>query len=450
MEWRHGSSVVCAVTALTCAATLWIAQPLQLVEDGAYGLLPIYVLAVLVLGAPLVMAELALGRRGRGAAIDAIRATVVVRGASPLWTGVGALALLIATLLAVRLLLEAAELPFSWARTLRLLSRDDLALPSPATTMNTRRLAAGSLALLLATTGVLMLGLRRGLERLLRWVLPTLVVLLLCLAATAAAPWMFDGRFAERTLEAMHSLTLLPADAFAPATVLRLLRVALLSVAVGTGVAVVIGAYLSADHEFGRRTFRASVFGLASAAVLTLVLVSHGSGTGTGTGTVQSGDLSLAQLLPKLPLDADRRALGEHLLLLSVLLGLILLTLTMLGESLVNALEQALSIDRQAAVLLVFVMLWACSSLAALGFGPTPALTLADRPLGYWIRWLPVTVLLPLSALLFAMLCGWRWHRDGLQRELRLGSSLRVRAVLLLLRIVVPIVALLVLVLPLF
>jgi len=88
-------------------------------------------------------------------------------------------------------------------------------------------------------------------------------------------------------------------------------------------------------------------------------------------------------------------------------------------EPVVGALIQRLRIRRVSAALAVGVLVWLLSLVVTLSFAPGDEYTrLADGSLFRFLDWFTADYLLPLVALLTAVLVGWRLRADILRREL--------------------------------
>ncbi|HAW21803.1 MAG TPA: sodium-dependent transporter, partial [Pseudomonas sp.] len=62
-------------------------------EYGGGAFVLMYLACILAIGIPVMMTEIAIGRRGRGSPIDAIGRAARENGSSPLWKGVGGMAM---------------------------------------------------------------------------------------------------------------------------------------------------------------------------------------------------------------------------------------------------------------------------------------------------------------------------------------------------------------------
>ena len=166
-------------------------------ENGGSAFVVIYLFCVFVIGAPILMAELMVGRRGQGSAPRSIECIARESGASSNWKWVGVLHLITAfTIMIVyavvagwvlRYLAAAFDESFSYLspNDARQLFQDLLASPA--------ELYAWTLLALLLMSLILVGGVNRGIERAVKILMPSLFFLMLGLAVYN----YFAGGFSE-------------------------------------------------------------------------------------------------------------------------------------------------------------------------------------------------------------------------------------------------------------
>lgn len=223
-RWSSPAYPVLAATGSAAGlGSLWL-FPSLVRQYGGGAFVLAYLAAMLLVGLPLLMAELSLGRLG-GA--DPLRALAALHrhGAPRSWTG-------LPIALTGMLALSACGLFGGWALA--------FAWPGVAGQMDDGALPLGPLAgqtLFLAVTAAIVAGgMRRGVERALRWIVPALLALLLALVCFAMVT---SDRFGQSVaLLGMADFSRLGASGLVAA-----LGLALLTVAAGCGVMLGLGAH---------------------------------------------------------------------------------------------------------------------------------------------------------------------------------------------------------------
>lgn len=162
---------------------------------GAFVLM--YLLCVLALGVPLMMAEIMMGRRGRAAPVNAMRKLAQESGASKRWVGIGWLGTL-----AAFLILSFYTMIAGWGLHYTVLSAqgvfagvsaDESASIFDGMQMRWPVMLLWNTVFMAMTVWVVARGVEQGLERAVRWLMPIMFVLLFVLLGYAAS----TGHFME-------------------------------------------------------------------------------------------------------------------------------------------------------------------------------------------------------------------------------------------------------------
>ena len=209
-------------------------------ENGGGAFVLVYIGFVLVIGIPLVMAELAIARRGRASPVATTAAISREETGHPRWQVIGWM-----SILAPLLALSFYSVVGGWSLDyLQLAVRDRFTGIEPAGAASLfneilaspLRMLASFSVMILAVTAVVASGIRRGIERASRWMMPALFLLMILLAIYAnvvgdagrAWEFLFRADFSRLTAN----------------SILMALGQSLFSVAVGTGALLAYGAYL--------------------------------------------------------------------------------------------------------------------------------------------------------------------------------------------------------------
>src|SRR5690606_36965213 len=155
-----------------------------------------YLACILAIGIPVMMTEIAIGRRGRGSPIDAIGRAVRGNGSSPVWEGVGGMAMAAGFLILCFCVVVGGG-GFAYTAN-RLDGRlagsavDGLAQVLEAQNANAWQLGGWSVLVGLLTWWVVAKGVQQGIDSAVRWMMPGLAIMLLILVGYAFTSGGFD------------------------------------------------------------------------------------------------------------------------------------------------------------------------------------------------------------------------------------------------------------------
>lgn len=229
-------------------------------ESGGGAFVLIYILCVLMIGIPIVMAELAIGRRGGRTPAASMSLIAKAQGGSPLWAVAGGLAMLTAFLiLAYYCVIGGWTLHYVWLGATGGLGHADGDVSSAAfdnLLADPRLLIFWQTVFLVGTGAVVVKGLKGGIETAVTILMPTLFVLLVGLAVYG----LFAG-------DAARGLSFLFRPDFSQVTgqtFLDAMGQAFFSVGVGMAAMMTYGAYLPKNINIPQT---ASIIALADTGV---------------------------------------------------------------------------------------------------------------------------------------------------------------------------------------
>jgi len=440
--WRSRTTFVLALSAAALGlGSLWRFSYLS----GAHGGAPFviaYVACLFLVAVPVLVAEVVLGRHGRGGPLAAVRRASDRSLRSRGWMLLGAAAcatgLLMVTLYTV---VAGWALAFAMAMHRGVFAAAPLAdvarhfdnlLAAPV-----EQLVRQSVFLALAAA-VLLLGVRRGLG-MIGWIaVPVVLAMLGFLVAFA----LDNGNVAatQRFLFAVRW------EDFTPAAATAALGHAFYTLCIGVGTGVCFGAYAPGRLPIGRSVLAVAVFDtmialLAGLAVFPVVFAANLEPS-PGPGLV----------FVSLPYAFGNLGQGEvsGVVFFSLLLLAAFCAAVAVLEPVVSALQTLLRIGRFAATLLAVGTVWLLGravlfSLAGEGaggwFGKRNLFEFFDQLVAHW--------LLPLVSLGTALFVGWRLRPELLRLELSREPGGLVIAWHLLLRYLVPLAVVLLLLAPL-
>ncbi len=269
-RWSSPAYLVFAATGTAAGlGALWL-FPSLVRQYGGGAFVLAYLAAMLLVGLPWLLAELSLGRIG-GA--DPLRALAALHRHEPSWSWAG-LPIAVTGALA----LSACGVFGGWALDV---AWNGLAGIAGAADRGTLPLGplAGQALFLAVTAAIVASGMRRGVERALRWIVPALFALLLALVSFAMVT---SDRFGQSVaLLGVADFSRLGASGMVAA-----LGLALLTVAAGCGVMPGLGAHACRTTSLAQVAVAVIVMDMVVAllAALAIFPVVLAAGTGPGDG----------------------------------------------------------------------------------------------------------------------------------------------------------------------
>ncbi len=407
-------------------------------ENGGGAFVLIYLAVLLAIGAPLVAAELLIGRRGGMSPISSMRRVAEEAGATKAWGLVGGVALV-----ATFAILTFYAVVAGWA--MDYLWRSATAGFKGFTTESSRaafdgllanpwRLALWQAIVLSLTALITSRGLSRGIERAAFVLMPMLFVILIILAVYSATTSGFGRAASFLFVPDFSKVT--------PQTFLIAIGQAFFSVGVAMGGMMTYGAYMpktikvpsSALIIASADTLVAIVAGLA----IFPIVFAYGLEPAEGTGLVfQTLPLAFAVM----PFG------GVVAILFFLLLTAAALTSTVANfEPLLSWAEEHRGIKRKTAAMMFGALIFAVGSGSVLSFNllsdfhPLSFIPLFEGMTIYAATdFIASNVLLPLGALFTAIFAGWIMKRAATLNELELRDGALYRIWRFLIRFVAPV-----------
>ena len=398
-------------------------------ENGGGAFLVLYLIYVLVIGLPLVIAELALGRRVQGDAIAAFDGPI--HGSNWRYTGVfaGAGAVLILSYYSVIAgwalkYFAGASLGHLWDTASEGYGRYFQSFIS-----HTGEPVIWQAAMLIATALVVAGGVRGGIETLNRFLMPLLAVIIIGLAVFAAT---LPG--AQRGIA-----FLLAPDwpAFARAEVhAAALGQAFFSLGIGMAVFLTYGSYMPRSFPLPRSAaaiaFGDSCFAIVAGLAIFPAVFSFGIDPTSGP---ELAFITLPQIFLQMPGGVLLGAAFFFLLSAAALTSMVSLL-----EVPVAMLVQRLAMSRRRATALVGATVLALGLPSALSFGLLSDVRIGRHGILDAADAAVSNILLPLGGILIALTVGWRLSRLDAIAESELQPPWLACAWLWILRIVVPLI----------
>jgi NSS family neurotransmitter:Na+ symporter len=407
-------------------------------ENGGGAFVIIYCLSMLVIGIPLIMAELAIGRRGGGSAVKTMKVLTKTESCSPAWRSIGILSVLIPFVGLIFYAVVAGwildYLTQTAAGNLLQLTSESSSSAFKALTDNPYRLAFWHGVFILLTIIIVSRGLRGGLEKAVKMLMPglalILAILLIYVVLTAdfagGVKFLFNPDFSK-----VNSSVIMMA-----------IGQAFFSLAIAVGAMITYGAYLPKSVSITRAAF---VIGFSDTLCSLLVglvvfplVLTYGLEAGEGPGLVF---MALPIAFGTMPLGA----LFGSLFFLLMLMAALTSSMGML-EPVVAWLVETSRHSRRTITIFVGCLAWLCGLSAVLSFNVLSDFTPLDnfalfegKRIFDLLDFFTANVFIPTGALLIALFAGWAMKRTSIAEELNMRSPLGFRCWYLLIRYVTPV-----------
>ncbi len=392
-------------------------------ENGGGAFVLVYLLCIAVVGIPIMMAEVMIGRRGGRSPVKSLSLIAERDGLNPAWKLVGAIGIL-----AGFLILSFYSVIGGWAisyvgtpasgqltgQTADAVGAIFSGLLSDPTTL----LAWHTLFMALVMV-VVVRGVRSGLERAVSILMPALFVLLLIVVGYAmttghfgqAAAFLFQPDFSKLTTSG----------------ILVALGHAFFTLSLGMAVMMAYGSYLPKNISIAKTSMTVSVIdtGVALLAGLAIfpIVFANGLEPGAGPGLIfQTLPLAFGQM----PMGSLFGTLFFVLLIFAAWTSGISLL-----EPIVEWLEERKGMNRTVSTLGAGFVCWGLgiasilslnlwSDFAPLGFVPM----LEGKTIFDLLDFFTANIMLPLGGLLVALFAGWVMSRQAMEKELALSPGM--------------------------
>ncbi|MFZ5756879.1 MAG: sodium-dependent transporter [Pseudomonadota bacterium] len=408
---------------------------------GVYGggaFVATYILCVLLIGMPIMVAEIMMGRRGRAAPINAMQRLVAESGLSRRWGLLGWMGTLAGFLIlsfysmiagwALYYIVLMAKGTFAAANADAVKASFDGLLADPYTML------AWHSVFMAMTIYVVARGVQNGLERAVRWMMPALFLLLFGLVGYAMTTghfmdgvrFMFDFDFSKLTGQG----------------VIVAMGHAFFTLSLGMGAIMAYGAYMPHKQSIGQAVVAVAgmntVFAILMGLAIFPIVFANGLATDQGPG----------MMFLTLPLAFSGLPMGDVVgTAFFVLVAIAAWTSSIsIAEPFVAwAVERGM--HRLTAASIIGIASWFIGIFSILSFNwmAGDEFKLFGKTFFDGIDFLTTSIMLPLGGLLIAIFAGWKMKETKVMKELEMKSQAFYIVWRIAVRIVAPLGILLVL-----
>jgi len=425
-QWRSQSTFVLAsIGAAVGLGNIWRFSYIA-GENGGATFLVVYAVSILLVGLPLVLAESAIGRAGQADAVQSYRKLTPSR----VWIGAGALGVLGAFLIMCFYLVIAgwALKYFAGAVTGSLWHHagSEYGGYFESFISNPYEPVFWQFLMAMLATAVVARGIRQGIERLTRFLMPLLAIIVIGLAVHGVTQ---KGSAAGLAFLFQPDWSLLKGTNI----YLAALGQAFFSLSLGMGLYVTYSSYLAREHKL----LPASCAIVAGDSLMAIVAGLAIFPAVFAFGLDPSGGPSLAFIsLPQIFLHMPGGIIVGALFFL--LLSSAALSASISGIEIVTSyLKRRLNWSRRRAAVVVGTAIFIGGVPASLGFGEWSEIQWRGRNILENMDYIVSNIILPLGGVLTSLFVGWRLSPLALE-EVGLKGSILGAAWVWLLRVIIP------------
>jgi len=386
-------------------------------ENGGGAFVLVYLACVLLIGIPVLMSEIALGRAGKANPVQAMSNVARENGASRLWAllglnGVlaGALILSFYTVIAgwaVAYFYQSVSGAFNGITAVEAGSHFDSLMANPYELLFWHTVVS------LITILIVSKGVKSGLERAISLMMPGLLLILLVLLGYATTTGAFGQSFSFLFAADFSKLTW--------ESVLTAMGHAFFTLSIGLGTMMVYGSYLSQKCSIVKASLWISFADTAIALIAGLVIFSivfaNGLEAGAGPGL----------LFETLPVAFGQMAGGWFFgtLFFALVVMAAISSAISLIEPVVSWFDQNWGIKREKAVWILGGLIWFIGIGTILSFNEWKDVHfLGDRTFFDSVDYITANIMLPLGGLLMAVFVAWVMNAEQRKSQIDLPDHL--------------------------
>lgn len=408
-------------------------------ENGGGAFVLVYILSLVIMGVPILAAEMVIGKRGGHSMVGTLQTLHTTDGLSKHWKYFGWVAMItVFLILSFYCVIAGWTLDYTVSSIAGLLNHLDknsastfyyTLLDSPF------RMMLGQGIFVLATTWIVAKGVQDGLEKSIGWMMPTLFAILLALVVYG----MIFGKFSE----AFRFLFSPDFSKITPAVVLAAFGQAFFSLGIGVGVMLTYGAYMPAKTNVLRSAviiaFSDGAASMLAGLAIFPIVFQYGLSPAEGPGLIF---MTLPISFSEIPGGGFIGAFFFLLLFFAALTSSISLL-----ESIISHFEETMHYSRAKITWVAGGLLWLIGLATVFSFNYWKDFS----PLGFidyfkgktifgLIDYFGSNILMPLGGILMALLAGWLLHKAKTAEAMNVHSSAQLTLWFALIKYVVPII----------
>ena len=267
----------------------------------------------------------------------------------------------------------------------------------------------------LITLVIIYAGVRNGIERVSKFMMPILVVLSVIIAAySVTRPGAIEG----------VKYFLVPnVDNFSWMTVVSAMGQMFYSLSIAMGILITFGSYMKKDISIEDSTQNVEIFDTAIAIMAGLMIIpAVFAFSGGDPDTLQAGPALMFITIPKVFENMGLGTLVGVMFFILVLFAALTSSIA-LTESAVSTFEDELKWSRKKSTVLIGVIVIALGSLSSLGYGPLAGVTIIGMQFLDFFDFLTNSVMMPIAAITICLLVSRVIGVNGFEEEVMHGEN---------------------------
>lgn len=397
--------------------------PAETQTNGGAAFLFLYILCLLILGVPVMLAEFALGR---GSKSDAVGAFIKLKPKTPWWVTGGLAVLASYLILCFYMVVAGWTFEYLWQSITGNLYAVDLSRDGMEASFHAKMESyicadwaplVNLYVLITVNILVLLCGVQKGIERLSNVLMPMLFLLLLLFCGVSLSmPGASEGvkYFLHPDFSKINA-----------SVVVNALGQAFFSLSLGMGILITYSSYFPKDTKLTKTAMTVSMLDLLVAILMGIIIFPAVFSFGLNDADLRGATLVFVTL-PEIFAQMHFTQLWSILFFLLLFVAALTSTIS-IAEVSVAWLQDRFKKSRLSATLIVMLPLFLFSSLCSLSFGSLNNFRIMGMTIFDFLDNLATNIFLPIVSLLVCIFVGWTLKKDFFRNELTNNGTLQGR-----------------------
>lgn len=397
--------------------------PAETQTNGGAAFLFLYILCLLILGVPVMLAEFALGR---GSKSDAVGAFIKLKPKTPWWLTGGLAVLASYLILCFYMVVAGWTFEYLWQSITGNLYAVDLSREGMEASFHAKMESyvcadwaplINLYVLIVVNILVLLCGVQKGIERLSNVLMPMLFLLLLLFCGVSLSmPGASEGvkYFLHPDFSKINA-----------SVVVNALGQAFFSLSLGMGILITYSSYFPKDTKLTKTAMTVSMLDLLVAILMGIIIFPAVFSFGLNDADLRGATLVFVTL-PEIFAQMHFTQLWSILFFLLLFVAALTSTIS-IAEVSVAWLQDRFKKSRLSATLIVMLPLFLFSSLCSLSFGSLKNFKIMGMTIFDFLDNLATNIFLPVVSLLVCIFVGWALKKDFFRKELTNDGTLKGR-----------------------